>query len=140
MNTSQQSKPAWINFVAFIAFAFGGLTIFSGGSVLFLDGQARADAGAFVPFILWFNFIAGFFYIAASMGIFTWQKWGLTLSRIIFATTVVALVALVVHIASGGNYEMRTLVAMVLRSTVWLAISFAVAKAWKKSGLAPANQ
>ncbi len=131
MKTPQQSKPSWVNFIVIIAFVFGGLTLFSGGSVLFLDGQARADAGDYVPFILWFNFIAGFFYIAASMGIFTWKKWGVTLSWLIFITTIIAFIGLAGHIITGGNFEIRTVVAMVLRTSVWLVIALVVGKAWK---------
>ncbi len=131
--TPKQPKPAWVNFIAAIALIFGAMTLFSGGSVLFVDGQARADAGNYVPFILWFNFIAGFFYMAAGMGIFRWQKWGITLSRIIFVATVIVFIGLAGHIATGGSFEMRTVMAMVLRSFVWLAIAVAVGTAWNKS-------
>jgi len=131
--TPEHPKPAWINFIAAIALIFGAMTLFSGGSVLFIDGQARADAGNYVSFIVWFNFIAGFFYIAAGMGIICWQKWGLTLSRTILVATVIAFIGLAGHIATGGSYEMRTVIAMALRSFVWLAISFAVGAAWNKS-------
>ncbi len=128
--TPKQPKPAWVNFIAAIALIFGAMTLFSGGSVLFVDGQARADAGNYVPFILWFNFIAGFFYIVAGMGIFRRQKWGITLSRIIFVATVIAFIGLAGHIATGGSFEMRTVMAMVLRSFVWLAIAVAVGTGW----------
>ncbi len=133
MKISKRIKPAWINFIALIALIFGGMTLFSGGSVLFVDGQARADAGNYVPFILWFNFIAGFFYIAAAIGIFIWQRWGVTLSRLIFIATVIAFIGLAGHIVTGGSFEMRTVMAMTLRSVVWLVIMVATATAWKKS-------
>ena len=129
----EQPKPAWINFIAAIALIFGAMTLFLGGSVLFIDGQARVDAGNYVPLIVWFNFIAGFFYIAAGMGIFRWQKWGLTLSRTILVVTVIAFIGLAGHIVTGGSFEMRTVIAMALRSFVWLAISFVVGAAWNKS-------
>ena len=133
MEKIRQSKPAWVNLIALIAMVFGAMTLFSGGAVLFADGQARADAGNYVPFILWFNFIAGFFYIAASVGIFTWQKWGLIFSRLIFIATVIASIGLAGYIATGGSFEMRTVMAMVLRSIVWLAIAITIGTAWKKS-------
>lgn len=53
-----QSIGIWV--VTVIAIVFGLLTIKSGGSVLFVDGTAREDAGNYVPFVLWFNFLAGF--------------------------------------------------------------------------------
>ncbi len=49
-----RSIGVWIMTV--IAVVFGLLTIKSGGSVLFVDGIAREDAGNYVPFVLWFNF------------------------------------------------------------------------------------
>jgi hypothetical protein len=55
---------------------FGLLTIKSGGAVLFFDGPARVDDGNYAPFVLWFNFFAGFVYIIASAGLFM-QKNGL---------------------------------------------------------------
>ncbi len=131
--TPEHPKPAWVNFIAAIALIFGAMTLFSGGSVLFIDGQARADAGNYVPFILWFNFITGFFYMAAGMGILCWQKWGLTLSRIILVATLIAFIGLAGHITTGGNFEMRTVIAMALRSFVWLAIALVTGAAWNKS-------
>ena len=41
------------------AIAFGLLTLISGGSALF----GLVDMGAVVPFVLWFNFLAGFAYV-----------------------------------------------------------------------------
>ena len=49
---------------AIIAIAFGLLTLVSGGRALF----GGADMGAVVPFVLWFNFLAGFAYVAAGLG------------------------------------------------------------------------
>ena len=48
---------------AIIAVIFGLLTIVSGGRALF----GGADMGAVVPFVLWFNFLAGFAYVAAGL-------------------------------------------------------------------------
>ena len=41
------------------AIAFGLVTLISGGSALF----GLVDMGAVVPFVLWFNFLAGFAYV-----------------------------------------------------------------------------
>ncbi len=51
-----------------IGLVFGLLTIFSGGTALFGGEAARAAVGNAVPFVLWFNFIAGFFYVLAAWG------------------------------------------------------------------------
>jgi hypothetical protein len=58
MISSKTARPLAIWIVAFIAMLFGILTVKSGGSVLFIDGIAREEAGNYVPFVLWFNFFA----------------------------------------------------------------------------------
>jgi len=55
----------WLRLAAVVAVAFGLLTIKEGGTILFGDEAARAAAGNYVPFVLWFNFMAGFAYVIA---------------------------------------------------------------------------
>ena len=45
------------------AIAFGSLTLISGRSALF----GAVDMGAVVPFVLWFNFLAGFAYVLGGL-------------------------------------------------------------------------
>ncbi|MBZ0112493.1 MAG: hypothetical protein K8J08_08540 [Thermoanaerobaculia bacterium] len=106
-----------------VAIAFGLMTLKEGGSVLFLDGPARAAAGAYVPFVLWFNFMAGFAYVTAGVGFWRRDRWSMWLSSGLFLGTAAVLAAFVVHILVGGAYENRTLVAMTLRTTVWLVLA-----------------
>lgn len=59
----QTSKPKhsvanWL--IGGFAIGFGLLTLKSGGSVIFIDGPARLAAGNYLPFVVWFNFLAGF--------------------------------------------------------------------------------
>jgi hypothetical protein len=61
--------------MALLAVAFGLLTLKEGGSVLFGSDVARAAAGACVPFVLWFNFGAGFAYVVAGLGMGLRQRW-----------------------------------------------------------------
>ena len=53
--TAHSGREIWMHVIALIAVAFGLLTIREGGAVLFVDGAARAAAGSYVPFVLWFN-------------------------------------------------------------------------------------
>lgn len=106
-----------------VAILFGILTILSGGRVLFGDAAARSAAGAVVPFILWFNFAAGFAYLAAGFGLMARRSWAVRLSIAIAAATVLAFAAFGVHVWSGGAYELRTVGAMSLRSIVWIGIA-----------------
>lgn len=66
--TIKPPKEIWI--VAIIALVFGALTVKAGGLVLFSEGEFHQLQGSFVPFVVWFNFIAGFAYIIAAIGIF----------------------------------------------------------------------
>lgn len=106
-----------------IGLVFGLLTIFSGGTALFGGEAARAAVGNAVPFVLWFNFIAGFFYVAAGFGLLADRRAAIWLSTAIAASTIVVLTAFAVHVAGGGLYETRTLGAMLLRSTTWTWIA-----------------
>lgn len=109
--------------VGIVALVFGLLTIVSGGRALFGDETARAAVGAAVPFVLWFNFVAGFAYVAAGVELLRRSPWAVWLSGLIAAATILVYLAFGVHVLLGGAYEMRTVAAMALRSLVWLAIA-----------------
>ena len=99
------------------------MTIREGGAVLFVDGAARAAAGDYVPFVLWFNFLAGFAYVVAGTGLVFRQTWAQRVALVIAAATLVVFVAFGAHIFGGGAFEMRTVVAMTLRSVIWCSIA-----------------
>lgn len=119
--------------VATVAVVFGLLTVASGGRTLFGDAAARAAVGNAVPFVLWFNFLAGFAYVGAGIGLFLQRPWAVRLSVAILVTTVLVMIAFWVHVALGGAYEVRTAGAMGLRTAVWVII-VAVARRKEKPG------
>lgn len=123
MNTN--NRPLWIWPVIFIAIAFGMLTIKSGGSVIFFDGPARLAAGNYVNFVVWFNFLAGFLYILAGVGFLLNKNWTAKLSFAIAAATLLVFATFGIHILMNGSYEIRTVIAMSLRSAIWVTFSFA---------------
>ena len=106
-----------------IGLVFGLLTIFSGGTALFGGEAARAAVGNAVPFVLWFNFIAGFFYVLAGLGLLLRRRWAVWLSIAIAVATGLVLAAFGLHVAGGGLYETRTVGAMLLRTAVWASIA-----------------
>jgi hypothetical protein len=127
MNLTQNEKrPRWAVFLAVFTAVFGFLTLKSGGEVLFIDGTGREAAGNYVPFVVWFNFLAGFAYIAGAVGLALWRPWISPLSFSIAGLTIGVFIAFGGHILMEGAYEIRTVAAMTLRSLVWLAIAFAV--------------
>ena len=118
---SDRSIGIWISTV--IAVVFGFMTIKTGGSVLFVDGTARATVGNYVPFVLWFNFLAGFAYLLAGAGLFMEKHWAVSISIFIAIATAVVFVLFGLHIFFQGNYEGRTVVAMSLRTILWASIA-----------------
>lgn len=110
-------------FVPLLAIAFGLLTLEEGGTVLFGGEAARLAAGRYVPFVLWFNFLAGFAYIAAGAGLWQGRRWAAPLATAIAVATFMVFAAFGLHVLAGGAYEARTVVAMTLRTLIWGAIA-----------------
>ena len=109
--------------MSLIAVVFGLVTIKAGGMVLFTEGEAHQAAGDYVPFVLWFNFLAGFAYITAGIGLWLQRSWAALLAMLIVVFTVLVFIALGVHIYAGGAYEMKTVGAMSIRSIIWMGIA-----------------
>lgn len=122
MKLSKVSRSFWMWAATIVAVVFGALTIISGGSVLF-NQAAQQAAGNYVTFVVWFNFLAGFAYIVAGIGLWLLRRWSVWLSFVIAGATLIVLAAFGAYILSGGAYEMRTVAALGLRSVVWLVIS-----------------
>lgn len=123
-------RPRWAIVAALVAVVFGIVTIAVGGRTLFGGPVVAAEAGNIVPFVLWFNFIAGFAYVAAGVGLFLWQRWAAQLSAMIALATVAVFVVFGLHVLLGGAFEMRTVGAMTLRSLVWIILSVPACRAF----------
>ncbi len=115
-------RPLLITLLSIVATLFGIATIKEGGTVLFTEA-GNQNAGNFVPFVLWFNFIAGFAYILAGIMIFRLKSCSRKLSCVIAIATVIVFMIFGAHILNGGAYELRTVVAMTLRSGIWSTIA-----------------
>ena len=112
-----------LRILSVIAVVFGLLTLKAGGSVIFNIGSARQVEGNFVPFVVWFNFLSGFFYIAAGIGLWLQRRWAVTLSIALVISISITYIVFGIHVLNGGPYEMRTVYAMALRTFVWGVIS-----------------
>ena len=126
--TAHNQRGIWMRVISLIAIGFGLLTIREGGAVLFYDGAARAAAGNYVPFVLWFNFLAGFAYAIAGVGLWMRRRWSLVLAVAIAAATALTFAAFGAHLYFGGAWEQRTLIAMSVRTLAWVGIALA---AWR---------
>lgn len=117
--------------LAVVALVFGALTILSGGRTLFGGEAARLAAGAVVPFVLWFNFVAGFVYVACGLGLWVRRRWSVPVAAFIAIATSVVFVAFGVHAWNGAAYETRTVGAMALRTLLWAGIAAAAHRAFR---------
>ena len=118
----------WLWTVSLVAVAFGLLTIKQGGSVLFGGEAARDAAGAYVPFVLWFNFAAGFAYVLAGVGLWLQRRWAFWLAIVIALATGIVFAAFGAHVYFGGAYKQVTVYAMTLRTTLWVVIALIVSR------------
>ncbi|WP_299357054.1 hypothetical protein [uncultured Shimia sp.] len=103
---------------ASIAMTFGVVTLITGGSALF----AGLDMGHVVPFVLWFNFLAGGAYVLAGWGLWTARHWAMWLAAAIAFGTLIVALGFSLHVLQGGAFETRTIVALILRAGFWLWI------------------
>lgn len=123
MATLKRQRGFRIWAISLVAAGFGLLTIKEGGTILFGGEAARAAAGNYVPFVLWFNFVAGFAYVVTGIGLWLQQRWAVWLAVAIAAATAFTFAAFGVHVYSGEAYEQRTVIAMSLRTLVWVTIA-----------------
>lgn len=112
----------WITLTALTVFAL--LTLFLSGSVLFDWYGIQAKKSNYVPFVVWSNFLSSGFYLSAAYGLFKQKIWAvrpLIVSVLILAA---ALVGLFVHIEADGQYETKTIGALVFRTAITLVFTF----------------
>lgn len=129
--TPTQEWPKWTTPLGIAAVLFGLMTLASGGLVLF--GGYHTAMGNIVPFVLWFNFLSGFFYAAAGVGIILRANWSLPLSLLIAGMIVGVFAVLLYAVLTGSAYETRTILAMTSRAIFWLSTAFLVARAFRQA-------
>lgn len=125
---SDRNKKVIAFTLGLLAIGFGVMTIKSGGFALFGGVEGKDFAGRYVPFVLWFNFIAGFFYVISGIGIILKTKWALKSSIALAALTLLVFLTLGIHIFLGNPYETRTIGAMSIRTIFWIFISVSLMK------------
>lgn len=120
------------NGMAVAAIAFGVVTVLTGGRALFGSLETRADFGNAVPFVLRFNFLAGFVYIAAGAGLLLCRRRAVHTALFLAVSTILVFVAFGVHVIGGGAFERRTIGAMTGRSLFWIAMTIVSMRAMKE--------
>ena len=122
------SRQASRRTVAVIAALFGVATVISGGRALFGGIEAREAVGNAVHFVLWFNFLAGFAYLAASLALWKGHHAAAPLAWAIGLATLVVFALFGFAVWSGVAYETRTVGAMTLRTLFWLAVAIGLGR------------
>ncbi len=102
------------------AVAFGAMTILVGGKAL-LNLTTAAPTPDVVPFVLVFNLIAGFLYIAAGLATLTRRPIAVRLALGIALATVAVGIGFAAQRALGGPGADRTGRALLVRSLFWAA-------------------
>src|SRR5512135_1587473 len=121
------------NWMAIAAIVFGVATVLTGGRAMFGASESRAHYGNVVPFVLWFNFFAGFVYIAAGVGLLLRRRWAAYASLFVAVSTILVFVAFGVHVIGGGAFERRTIGALTIRSLFWIAVTIVSIRAMKRT-------
>lgn len=129
MTTHTQQRGPLVWAISLVAVGFGLLTIKEGGTTLIGNEEARVAAGNYVPFVLWFNFVAGFACVVAGIGLWLQQRRAVWLAIAIAVATAFTFAAFGVHIFIDGLYEKHTVIAMSMRTLVWATIA---AIAWHR--------
>lgn len=100
--------------------ALFGVTSIAAGLRVLVGG---ADAGAIVPFVLWFNFLAGFAYVATAYGLWHARRWSACAALALAIGTGLVFMAFGIHVVAGAAFEARTVIAMSLRTGAWGVIA-----------------
>lgn len=132
VQTFRPAPPSYkVRFMAAFALIFGLMTIISGGSVLFGPTEAQTWAGDFIGFIVWFNFLAGWAYVVAAIGLWGGKLWAARIAALIAIATAVVALGFLIVVLRGSPFEMRTAGALMFRIAVWVSIALVAKVATK---------
>ena len=123
--------------LAGIALLFGIATLVSGGNALFDLYRTETSTAKIVPFVLHFNFAAGFAYIATGAGLMLKRGWAPISALAGAAATAIVVLGLVGWILAGNAYEMRTVVAMSLRTAFWSSLAIISLASYRQHSTPP---
>ena len=126
MGETAKQGLAWLAAVA--AAGFGAVTLQAGGGLLFGPEAAREAAGGYLGFVAWFDFLAGFVYLAGAAGLFLRRRWALWLALALAEATALVLLAVILVGLFGSGLVFHHAVALTVRTAFWLVLA-AVARA-----------
>jgi len=101
----------------------GLFTLFMSTSILLDLFDIREKEGNYVLFIVYANFICSFIYLFCAYGFFVKSKWTTFWLLIAVALLITAYIGLLFHIRSGRAFEIRTVKAMLMRTSVTIVFA-----------------
>lgn len=104
-----------LKIAALIAFLFGIVTIFVGGSVILDLFGMRAKEGKFVLSVVWPVSICGILYTFASYGFLKMKRWTITILNFALLLLFIAFILLLIQIFQHKPYETKTIFALTFR-------------------------
>jgi len=110
---------------------FGLLSVFTGGSVILDLFGMRKNHGDYVLFVVWANFLSGFFYVIASYGFLKMKNWTSPLLLSTLYLLVATSIALLIWVWNGSPYENKTLNIMSFRIAL-TAVLWLMARSFRK--------
>jgi hypothetical protein len=119
----------WARVLGAVAIIFGLLSIYSGGQVLFGAAAVRTEAGKIVPAIVWSNFLSGFVYVVSGVQLMRWRRSGALIAIGLAAALVLVAALFSFHVVAGGLFEIRTVMAMLLRLSFWCLVAAVACRA-----------
>jgi hypothetical protein len=106
----------------FLAF-FGLISLFMTTSIIFDLFEIREKEGHYIPFIVYANFVCSFIYLFSSYGLFTKNKYTTGCLFVAAGILLIAYIALIVHIQFGGAFELKTVKAMLARTSITILLA-----------------
>ncbi|HKJ87518.1 MAG TPA: hypothetical protein VKA48_03330 [Gammaproteobacteria bacterium] len=104
---------------ALAAAAFGVVTLWAAAMLLFGPVSTEQVAGVFPPFLVWFDFLVGFLYLAGATGLLLRRRWAGTLAAAIAVVTAIIFAIYGLRALQGAPYEPRIVGALAGRVAFW---------------------
>ncbi len=98
--------------------AFGLMTLYLSGSVIFDLFDMRAKQGNYVSFVIWANFICGFLYLLGGYGLLKQKPWSIVLFRYALMLLVITYMAFIIYVEKGGVHKTDTFKALAVRTGI----------------------
>lgn len=103
------------NLIVLALIVFASISVFMSSTVLFDWFGIREKAGVYIPFMVKINLTVGFLYFLIAYGFIKSQQWAAWAMLGVALLLCYTFALFYLHIHTGGLYEQRTIVAMVLR-------------------------